>query len=139
MQRYSSLWWASILLSSVVTGGGSFALLSLLTSLSMESVVAISAALILVGDIVLALLMEKVSPTRVFLGPGDRRVRDELPRELGTVIGDFSNRAGCVSVRGERWQARQDADCGQRLQAGSPVRILERQGLTLVVAAANPS
>ena len=105
----------------------------------MESTLAISAALILVGDIVLALLMEKVSPTRVFLGPGDRRVKDELPRELGTVIGDFSNGAGCISIRGERWHARQDADCGQRLQAGSPVRILERQGLTLVVAAANPS
>jgi hypothetical protein len=35
MQRYSSLWWASILLSSVVTGGGSFALLTLLTELSI--------------------------------------------------------------------------------------------------------
>ena len=77
MQRYSSLWWASILLSSVVTGGGSFALLSLLTPLSVETTLVISAALVLVGDIVLALLMEKVSPTRVFLGPGDRRVKDE--------------------------------------------------------------
>ena len=139
MQRYSSLWWASILLSSVVTGGGSFALLSLLTPLSMETTLVISAALVLVGDIVLALLMGKVSPTRVFLGPGDRRVKDELPRELGTVIGDFRNGTGCVSIRGERWHARQDSDCGQRLDAGSPVRVLERQGLTLVVAAANPS
>ena len=73
MQRYSSLWWASILLSSVATGGGSFVLLTLLTELPIEIVIAVSLALILAGDVVLALLMQAVSPTRVTLGPGDRR------------------------------------------------------------------
>ena len=139
MQRYSNLWWASILLSSVVTGGGTFAMLTLLVGLPVEIAVAGSIAMIVVGDIVLAFIMERLSPTRVFLGPGDRRNRDDLPREIGRAIGDFENGSGNVSIRGEQWRARQVADCDQRLEAGSPVRVLDRQGLTLVVAAAHPS
>jgi membrane protein implicated in regulation of membrane protease activity len=135
IKRYSGLWWASILLSSVVTGGGSFLLLSLLTELPVEIVIAASVALILAGDVTLALLMEAVSPTRVTLGPGDRRHSDESPGELGTVTAGFIDRSGKVSIRGEQWRARQSPGCDRRLDAGTPVRVLEREGLTLVVAA----
>ena len=137
MQRYSSLWWASILLSSVVTGGGSFALLTLLTELSIEIVIAVSLALILAGDVILALLMQAVSPTRVTLGPGDRRRSDDPPGELGTVMADFERGSGKVSIRGEQWRARQSPGCAGRLDAGASVRVLEREGLTLVVSAAD--
>ncbi len=136
MQRNSRLWWASILLSSVVTGGGSFAILTLFTELPIETVVKLSVLLIIAGDIALAFLMQSVSPTRVKLGPGERRHRDELPTELGTVIADFENRRGCVSIRGERWRARQTNRCGEPLEAGSAVRVIEREGLTLLVTAA---
>ena len=129
MQRYSGLWWASILLSSVVTGGGSFLLLSLSTGLPIEIVITISVVLI-------ALLMEAVSPTRVTLGPGDRRRRSEPPAELGTVLADFEDGSGSVSIRGEQWRARQTSGCSGQLNAGAAVRVLEREGLTLVVAAA---
>ena len=139
MQRFSRLWWASILLSSVVTGGGSFALLSLLTGLPVETIVKVSVASILLGDIALALLMESVSPTRVLLGPGDRRSRTDPLLETGTVIGAFENGSGCVSIRGERWRAMQASGCEQRLEPGARVRVLERQGLTLIVAAADRS
>ncbi len=139
MQRYSRLWWASILLSSVVTGGSSFAVLALLAGLPVEIAIAGSVTMIVVGDIVLAFIMERLSPTRVFLGPGDRRNRDDLPMEIGKAIADFENGSGNVSIRGEQWRARQVADCDQRLEAGSLVRVLDRQGLTLVVAAAHPS
>lgn len=135
MRRYTGPWWASILLSSVVTGGGSFALLNLLTGLPVETAILISVALIVVGDIVLALIMESVSPTRVLLGPGDRRHRNDAPGELGIVVGDFENGAGSVSIRGEHWLALQSTGCEQRLKAGAAVRVLERDGLTLVVAA----
>lgn len=138
MQRYSGLWWVSILLSSVVTGGVSFAGLTLFTGLSVGTAAAISAALIVLGDISLAFIMESVSPTRVMLLPGERRYRSDMPEVLGTVIGDFEDGLGSVSIRGERWCARQSADCIMPLEAGSPVRVLERQGLTLVVAAAFP-
>ena len=136
MQRYSGLWWASILLSSVVTGGGSFLLLSLSTGLPIEIVITVSVVLILVGDVILALLMEAVSPTRVTLGPGDRRRRSEPPAELGTVLADFEDGSGSVSIRGEQWRARQTSGCSGQLNAGAAVRVLEREGLTLVVAAA---
>lgn len=139
MQRFSRLWWASILLSSIVTGGGSFVLLTLLTELSVAATVKVSVASVLVGDIVLALLMESVSPTRVLLGPGERRSRSDPLQEIGTAIGDFENGAGCVSIRGERWRALQASGCAQRLKSGASVRVLERQGLTLIVAAAKRS
>ena len=137
MRRYSGLWWASILLSSVVTGGSSFLLLALLTELPIEIVITISVALILVGDILLALLMQAVSPTRVTLGPGDRRLSSESPGELGTVMADFEDGSGNISVRGEQWRARQSAACNRRLNAGAAVRVLDRDGLTLVVSAAD--
>ena len=133
MKRYSRLWWASILLSSVVTGGGSLLLITLLTDLPLETTVKVSAVLVLAGDIVLARWMETVSPTRILVGPGDRRLKDDDPRELGTVIGDFEDGSGSVSIRGECWRAIQDPGCKRRLKAESRVRILERRGLTLVV------
>lgn len=136
MKRYSRLWWASILLSSVVTGGGSLLLMTLLTDLPLETAVKFSAALVLAGDVVLAVLMEKISPTRILVGPGDRRLKNDDTRELGTVIGDFKNGTGSVSIRGECWQAVQDPGCKRRLKAESRVRVVERRGLTLVVAAA---
>ena len=135
MQRYSGLWWASILLSSAVTGGGSFMLLTLLTELPIETVVKISLALVLVGDVVLALVMEAVSPTHVTLGPGDRRCAADRPTELGVALGDFDDGYGSVSIRGERWRARQAPGSSRPPRAGAAVRVLEREGLTLVVAA----
>ena len=137
MQRYSTLWWASILLSSVVTGGGSFVVLSLLTELPLEAVIVASVVLTLAGDVVLALLMEAVSPTYVTIGPGERWHDTEKPMDLGTAISDFEDRCGKVSIRGETWLARQTAGCSARLQAGTIVRVVERDGLTLVVAASD--
>ena len=135
MRRFSKRWLVPILLSSVVTGGGSFVLLALFTDLPLAFVLAISAALAFVGDVVLAFLMQAVSPTRVMLGPGDREHDAEPPRELGLVATDFRNRRGYVSVRGETWRARQAIGCSGRLEPGGAVRIVERKGLTLIVAA----
>lgn len=126
---------APVLLSSAVTGGGSFVLLALTTNLPLATVAAVSVALVLVGDIALALIMQAVSPTRVTLGPGDRRHNAELPRELGIVATNFRDRCGLVSIRGETWQARQASGCSERLEAGGAVSIVEREGLTLIVAA----
>ena len=88
------------------------------------------------GDVILALLMQAVSPTRVTLGPGDRHRSDDPPGELGTVLADFESGSGKVSIRGEQWRARQAPGCNRRLGAGTAVRVLEREGLTLVVSAA---
>jgi len=136
MKQYSGLWWAAILLSSAVMGGGSFVLITVLTDLPIATVIKISLALILIGDLILAFIMQAVSPTRVAVGPGDRHTKYELPKELGTVIADFEDGRGSISIRGERWHARQTSDCNGRLTTGDLVRILEREGLMLVVAAA---
>ena len=136
MRRFSGLWWSSILLSSVVTGGGSFVLLNLVTGLPIETIILVSLALIVIGDLMLVFIMESISPTRILLGPGERRHRKDTPELLGTVVNDFENGSGAVSIRGEQWLARQSTGCDERLAVGSPVRVLERNGLTLVVAAA---
>ena len=134
MQRYSRIWWLSILLSSVVTGGGSFVLLTLFTPLPIEKVLAISVLLILIGDIVLALSMEAIAPTHVKVGPGDRRLDAELPSEPAFALIDFDESGrGQVSARGETWQAQQSDETRGRIIAGDRVQIVCREALTLIV------
>lgn len=135
MQRYSKLWWASILLSSAVTGGSSFALLTLFTGLSLGAVVVVSVFIILAADVLLALLMQTASPTRVTVGLGERWHAQEAPADRAAVISDFEDGQGKVSVRGEEWQARQAESCGEQLAAGRVVRVVGRDRLTLLVAA----
>lgn len=140
MQRYSRIWWLSILLSSAVTGGVSFVLLTLLTALPVEKVVVASALLILIGDIVLALAMEAIAPTHVKVGPGDRRLDAELPSEPAFALTDFDESGrGQVSARGETWQARQSDDGYGRIIAGDRVQIVCREALTLIVRAGSDS
>lgn len=136
MQRYSKIWWAVVLLSSAVTGGGTFLLLILLTDLPVETALKISVALVLVGDIALAIIMQAISPTHVKLGPGERWHDDESPRDRGIVRTRFEDGKGKVSIRGEIWQARLEDSSAEPLDVGERVRVIEREGLTLVVAAA---
>ena len=136
MKRYSRLWWGSILLSSGVTGGASFVSLSLLTDWPLLPVIAASLALILVGDVVLALMMQAASPTDVKVGPGERLHRIDLPQDVGTVVDSFADGHGRVAIRGEIWLARRPSDSILQLEAGAAVRVLGRDGLTLLVSPA---
>ena len=136
MQRFSRIWWASILLSSVVVGGTSFAALTLLTGLPLELVIVLTLLAVFAGDVVLALVTESLSPTHVKLAPGERRMRGEKSGEVGRVMADFQHGRGIVSIFGERWVARQIEDSDAGLEAGENVRVVEREGLTLVVARA---
>ena len=138
MERFSTLWWATILLSSVVTGGGTFVSLILLTDLSIQTVVIASVTLILIGDIVLALMMEAFSPTRITVGPGESRLKHDAPMETGTVMTTFENRHGAIAIRGEQWRARQSEGCGKVLEKGAKVCVVDRQGLTLLVEGERP-
>ncbi len=137
MQRYSRYWWAAVLLSSVVTGGGTFLLLMLLTDLSVERALKISVALVLIGDVILAIIMQAISPTHVKLGPGERWHDEESPKDVGVVKTRFENGRGKISIRGETWHARQGEESEEELEIGASVRVIEREGLTLVVAAAD--
>ncbi len=138
MERYSRLWWATLLLSSAVTGGGTFVSLTLLTDLSIQTIVIASVTLILIGDIALALMMEAFSPTRITVGPGEIRLKHDMPIETGTVISTFENGRGAIAIRGERWRARQSKHCGEVLEKGTTVCVTERDGLTLLVEGERP-
>ena len=112
-------------------------MLSLLTDWPTLTVVKASVTLIVAGDIVLGLLMEAVSPTHVKVGPGERLRSTDLPQEIGKVVDDFDGGRGRIAIRGEMWLARQPASSKQQLKAGTGVRVLGRESLTLVVAAAD--
>ncbi|MEO0996621.1 MAG: NfeD family protein [Pseudomonadota bacterium] len=134
MRRYSRIWWLSILLSSTVTGGSAFVLLSLLTSLPLGKVLIASVLLALTGDLVLALVMETVAPTHVKLGPGERQLDSELPSEPAYALVDFDDTGrGTVSARGETWQAQRPNDSSHRIAAGDRVQVVCREALTLIV------
>ena len=137
MRRYSRLWWSSILLSSGVTGGASFVSLSLLTGWPLLTIIAASVALVLMGDVVLALMMQAISPTDVKIGPGERLRRTDPPRDVGTVVDNFADGRGRVAIRGEIWHARRPTDSILQLEAGAVVQVLGREGLTLLVTAAD--
>ena len=123
-------------MSSAVTGGGTFLFLLLFTNLSIETALKISIALVVVGDITLAIIMQAISPTHIKLGPGERWHDNESPRDRGVVKTAFENGTGKVLIRGETWHARQEDHSVGQLQIGESVRVIEREGLTLVVAAA---
>lgn len=134
MKRFSRLWWASILLSSVFIGSTSTLVMRLLTDLSADRILIVVAALIILGDIILALTMQAVAPTEIHIGPGERAYRSESPSEAGRVIADFDDFGrGLVSIRGETWRAIV-SDNKKPFVKGASVRVVGRHGLTLVVA-----
>jgi membrane-bound ClpP family serine protease len=125
----------SLLLSSVVTG--TLALLGLLyfTDWSISKVVVASGFFVLLGDLTLALTMEKVAPTKIAVGPGERYFHTDRSSDKAIVLSGFDTSPnGQVSVRGETWRAvRAPGDDGI-LSKGMAVHVVERDGLTLVIA-----
>ena len=138
MKRYSRLWWMSLLLSSVVTGSVAFLVLLNLTDWSIPKLVVASGILMLIGDLTLALTMEKVAPTKIAVGPGERYLHTDRSSDKAIVLSGFGGSpTGQVSVRGETWQAvRAPGDEGN-LSEGTIVHVVERISLTLVVSASD--
>lgn len=88
----------------------------------------VAAIIIVVGDIVTALLMERFAPTRITIEPG------EAAGQIGRAVTDFSSDGeGRVALRGERWRAR--SANATPIAAGSRVRVVSRSGLLLHVEA----
>ena len=140
MKRFSRLWWMSLLLSSVVTGSVAFLLLLNLTDWSIPKLVVASGILMLIGDLTLALTMEKVAPTKIAVGPGERFFHSDRSSDMAIVLSGFgAATSGKVSVRGETWRAVQASDDDGCLSEGMTVHIVERDGLTLVVESVRAS
>ena len=82
----------------------------------------------------IAAWMERIAPTRIWVGPGERQSDKEIPAETAIVISGFAESfEGRVSVRGETWAAATTPEEGAKLAVGMAVRIVDRVGLRLVV------
>ena len=90
----------------------------------------IAATIIILGDIVTVLLMQRFAPTRITFAAG------EAEGLFGEVVAGFGMEShGRVLVRGEQWTARLNGS--RRVGPGDRVRVLSRGGLTLLVERAD--
>ena len=133
-KRFSRDWWLVILAVTVAIGVAAFFLLRS-RDLHPTELILYCLGISFLADVVTAISMEAIVPTRVTIGPGDRQLRDDLPTELALVVSEFDGAgAGQVRIRGETWQAR-SSSIGFRPTMGSRVRVVNRDGLTLIVSA----
>lgn len=134
--RFTRRWWLFIGATTLVIGAGAFLVLRYWTALSLEQLILYWLIITFVGDVITAVSMEAVAPTRVTIGPADRQFDADAPAELAVVVVGFDAAGqGRVRVRGETWRARQAEDDRANLESGAVVRVVDRDGLTLVVAA----
>ena len=135
MKRYSILWWWLVLPTSVVVGVPVFFLAGHFTGLELPGRVALAICATFAVDFAVAAWMESFAPTRLNIGPGEKARKYDSPAEQATVISGFdASPRGKVSVRGETWVAVRLAGDSGVLSKGMPVRVVDRNGLELIVA-----
>lgn len=136
IRRYSILWWLAIVVIAGVAGGLAFLLLKLLLSWNDPWLLVGLIVVALLCELLMAIDTEATAPSRIDIGPGEKGLISDSPNETATVISgfDLSNR-GQVSIRGETWQAVLASDDPGLLREGTAVRVVNREGLTLVVSA----
>lgn len=136
--RFSRRWWLVIGATTFVIGAAVFLVLRYWTALALEQLILYWLIITFVGDVITAISMEAVAPTRVTIGPGDRQFDADHLAEVAVVVVGFDDAGqGRVRIRGETWRARQAETDRVSLQSGTEVRVVARDGLTLVVAADN--
>ena len=134
-QRYSPTWWLCMTTGVAWFGGLTAGALYWLGV--FENPIVLVVAFLggsIVGDIVLAIAFEAFAPSRVTLAPGEKRHRHDSLDEVATVVSGFdASSDGKVRIRGETWMARCRHDSALTLASGDRVRVLERDGLTLLI------
>jgi membrane-bound ClpP family serine protease len=135
MRRYSMLWWWLVLPSSVIVGVPTFLLLGHFTGLEFPGRIAVALVATFAVDFAIAGSMESIAPTRLNIGPGEKVLETDIPAEQAIVVSGFETcRRGKVSIRGETWKATRLAGDSGVLSEGMPVRVVDRNGLELIVA-----
>jgi len=85
-------------------------------------------------DIIVALGMEAIAPAKVILGPGDRTENNSPVRERARILSEIAQNGACkVQVRGETWDARCNGHSSKTVSTGEEVKIVGREGLTLII------
>lgn len=132
--RFSRAWWYWLAAAAMI--GGAAACFIYFSTVAFPSLGWLSVFLVgsFVGDVVLAIGMEAVAPSRVVIGPGDR-VFDSSPVNIrAEVVSAFSaSGSGRVIIRGEVWNARFAGEIRSAVLAGEEVLVKGRDGLTLLV------
>lgn len=135
IRRFSTSWWISLASASCVFGLVTYLALRFMGLVDDDRLVLYMLIGIGLGDVLVALSFEVTAPTRVTLGPGDRRLASSELEATAEVVSGFDESAeGRVQVRGETWKARMADGRPATLQPGSEVAVTEREGLTLLVA-----
>ena len=135
MKRYSILWWSIVLPTSVIVGVPTFFLVGYLTDWVLAGRIAVAIIATLTADLLIAASMEAIAPTKLSIGPGEKVLKSETPAEEATILSGFdSSPHGQVSVRGETWMATRLADDADVLSKGMSVRVVDRDGLKLIVS-----
>jgi membrane protein implicated in regulation of membrane protease activity len=114
-----------VAIESVFTGALAIWILLRFDRLLEPVGIAVVLAIVVAGDIVTLIAMQRLAPTRITVGPG------EGPEARGKALTDFESGSGRVSLRGESWEAH--CDCAEPIRAGTTVRVIARSGLTLRV------
>jgi membrane-bound ClpP family serine protease len=136
MKRHSLIWWLVILPTSAIVGGTTYLFAGLFTDWDILSRVAAALIATFVVDLATAALMESIAPTKVNIGPGEKRLFSESSSEKAKVICGFgASSQGRVSVRGETWLATRAPGETDSVTLGMEVNVVARDGLTLTVSA----
>ncbi len=134
-KRFSLQWWSWLASGALVFSVCSGLFLYQQGSITGINFILLVVAVSFVGDLALALSFEAMAPTRVIIGPGDRVKRGSAVKETASIISGFENGAvGKVIVRGEIWTARCVSEDSCSLAVGENVRVLGREGLTLLIS-----
>ena len=119
----------------MVVGISAFLLLGNLTDWQTLKLMIAVGLLVFAGDLIMAFTMEAVAPTKVHIGPGEKVLVTDNPGEDAIVVSGFEDSAqGRVAIRGETWRAIRAPEDTGHLSAGATVRVIDRDGLTLVIS-----
>lgn len=136
MKRYSVLWWLAVIPTSVLVGVPMFLLLGHRTDWGVWERVSVALVCTAIVELAVVAWIQRVAPTKVRVGPGERQTVDDAAVDEAVVLSGFGESLhGRVAVRGETWSAVRSADDTSYIGSGATVRIVDRVGLSLVVSA----
>ena len=86
----------------------------------------IAVGIVLVGDVLSALLLQRYAPSRITVEPG------EGASIYADVLSGFQDsRSGEIIIKGERWRARLEESAA--ILPGDRVEVVARVGLTMLI------